>query len=185
MFTESLIWVKVTQWHQVVYSDRVDSFCLHCNLFYLNLFYCFIFCLSINVSNNCVAVRCIQREWITTNLIISILSVCLVCWDCIILCISSLTLGFTIISMSIAFCSCSLLMAAREIHRLFVLKILNFETDLNSSTWAFGTWAISSRRSFPSYWISVPPWESERDILQHVQIIWPTLKLNTNTSCLF
>lgn len=67
------------------------------------------------------------------------------------------TLGLTIISKSMAFCSCSLLIAAREIHRLLVLKILNFDTDLNSSTCALGTWAISSSRSFPSYWIRVPP----------------------------
>lgn len=50
-----------------------------------------------------------------------------------------LTFGFTMISMSIAFCSCNLLTAAREIQRLFVLNILNLDTDLNSSTWAFGT----------------------------------------------
>lgn len=50
-----------------------------------------------------------------------------------------LTFGLTMISMSRAFLSCSLLMAGSEIHRLLVLKILNLVTDLNSSTWAFGT----------------------------------------------
>lgn len=43
------------------------------------------------------------------------------------------------ISRSMLLLSCSLLIAGREIHRLLVLKILNLETDLNSSTWAFGT----------------------------------------------
>ncbi|TNN37173.1 hypothetical protein EYF80_052658 [Liparis tanakae] len=66
------------------------------------------------------------------------------------------------ISRSMACCSLSLLMAANEIHRLLVLKILNLETDLNSSTWALGTWAISRRRSFPSYWISATVSSSSR-----------------------
>lgn len=44
------------------------------------------------------------------------------------------TLGLTMISMSIAFFSWSLLMAGRLIHKLLVLKILNLVTDLNSST---------------------------------------------------
>lgn len=50
-----------------------------------------------------------------------------------------LTLVLTMISRSMAFCSRSLLMAASEIQRLLVLKILNLDTDLNSSTWALGT----------------------------------------------
>lgn len=75
-----------------------------------------------------------QRQWTV--------SLCVVCCDCNQGAQWSATLaylGFTMISMSIAFCSCSLLTAAREIHRLFVLNILNFDTDLNSSTCAFGT----------------------------------------------
>lgn len=31
-----------------------------------------------------------------------------------------------------------------------VLKILNLRTDLKSSTWSLGTWAISSNRTLPS-----------------------------------
>ena len=45
---------------------------------------------------------------------------------------------------------------------LLVLKTLNFLIDLNSSRCDLGTWATSSRRSFPSYWIKVPPFTSAR-----------------------
>ena len=48
--------------------------------------------------------------------------------------------------------------ASTRSHRLLVLKILNLETDLNSSTCSFGTWAISRRRARPSYSIKVPPY---------------------------
>jgi len=66
------------------------------------------------------------------------------------------------ISMSIAFFSCSLLMADRAIHKLLVLNILNFDTDLNSSTCALGTWAISTSLSLFSYCVSVPPCKGQR-----------------------
>lgn len=66
------------------------------------------------------------------------------------------------ISMSIAFFSCSLLIADRAIHKLLVLNILNFDTDLNSSTCAFGTWAISTSLSLFSYCVSVPPCKGQR-----------------------
>lgn len=66
------------------------------------------------------------------------------------------------ISMSIAFFSCSLLIADRAIHKLLVLNILNFDTDLNSSTCAFGTWAISTSLSLFSYCVSVPPCGGQR-----------------------
>lgn len=49
------------------------------------------------------------------------------------------------------------LIASKSIHKLLVLNTLNFLTDLKSSSWSFGTWATSRRRSLPSYWISVPP----------------------------
>ena len=45
-------------------------------------------------------------------------------------------------------------------HILFVLKTLNFLMDLNSSRCGLGTWATSSKRSFPSYSINVPPFTS-------------------------
>lgn len=66
------------------------------------------------------------------------------------------------ISMSIAFFSCSLLIADRAIHKLLVLNILNFDTDLNSSTCAFGTWAISTSLSLFSYCVSVPPCKGQK-----------------------
>lgn len=73
------------------------------------------------------------------------------------------TLGLTIISISMELASCNRLIAGKEIHKLFVLKILNLDTDLNSSTWGLGTCAISTNRSFPSYWVSVPPWNWARE----------------------
>ena len=45
----------------------------------------------------------------------------------------------------------------RLIHRLLVLNTLNFLTDLKSSKWSLVTWATSSSRSLPWYWIRVPP----------------------------
>lgn len=44
-------------------------------------------------------------------------------------------------------------------HKLLVLKYLNFFIDLNSSTWSFGTWAISRSLNLFSYWTNVPPWK--------------------------
>lgn len=70
------------------------------------------------------------------------------------------------ISRSMEFFSCNLLMAGREIHKLLVLKILNLVTDLNSSTWALGTCAISSSLRRSSYWIRVPPWTEGKQAAQ-------------------
>ena len=69
--------------------------------------------------------------------------------------------GLTITSMSRVSFSMIRLMDGSLTHRLLVLKNLNVLIDLKSSTFSLGTWAISSRRSLFSYWISVPPCKSE------------------------
>ena len=46
---------------------------------------------------------------------------------------------FGMISICRELDSTNLLMALKSIHKLFVLKFLNFLIDLNSSTWSFGT----------------------------------------------
>lgn len=110
-----------------------------------------------------------------------------------------ITFGLTMISISMAFFSCSLLIADRAIHKLLVLNILNFDTDLNSSTCAFGTWAISTSLSLFSYCVSVPPckgqmrgfkpcsWEA-REILPSTRadalVCWPE-KPRENTFLVF
>ena len=59
----------------------------------------------------------------------------------------SSVLGLTITSKSRFSFSIIRLMDESFTHRLFVLKNLNVFTDLKSSTFSFGTWAISSKRN--------------------------------------
>ena len=46
--------------------------------------------------------------------------------------------------------SINLFTAFRLIHKLFVLKLVNFLIFLNSSMCSFGTWATSNKRTWPS-----------------------------------
>uniref|UniRef100_A0A147BUP1 Putative secreted protein n=1 Tax=Ixodes ricinus TaxID=34613 RepID=A0A147BUP1_IXORI len=69
----------------------------------------------------------------------------------------SSVLWFTMTSMSMPLDCTSSDIVLSFIHRLLVLKILNFFMLLNSSMFSLGTCAISNSLSRFSYWMRVPP----------------------------